>query len=69
MRHGIDYAAYGIIDYRVLNSEGGDRVFYFREFAAQILFVSGEDSGRITAAQRYGAVLHRQLKLVDRTVS
>ena len=40
----------------VLDIEGGDRVLDFSEFAAQILFVSGEDSGLITATQRYGSV-------------
>jgi hypothetical protein len=39
-----------------LNVEGGDGVSYFREFAAQVLLVPGENSGFITAAQRYGPV-------------
>jgi hypothetical protein len=34
----------------ILNIMGGDRVFYLRELAAQILFVSGEYPGLIAAA-------------------
>jgi hypothetical protein len=60
----IDYAASGIINDRVLNTECSDRAFYFREFAAQIFFVSGEDSGLITVAQRYGTVTV-ELNFVD----
>jgi hypothetical protein len=34
----------------ILNIKGGDRVFYLRELAAQILFVSGEYPGLIATA-------------------